>query len=52
MENNKSEKEKLPCPMCGGSGRVVDPDYVNPTPGNFIECPLCHGTGLLWRNKK
>lgn len=43
LPSGKPEKEKSEqtCPVCHGSGKLEK------TPGNYVECKRCKGTGLV-----
>jgi DnaJ-class molecular chaperone len=43
------EPKLIPCPECGGTGKVPLPldNLPGPTPPIEIDCPTCGGTGLV-----
>jgi ssDNA-binding Zn-finger/Zn-ribbon topoisomerase 1 len=50
MERSKmDEPTMVPCPECGGTGKVTVPldNLPGATPPFQIDCPKCGGTGLI-----
>jgi DnaJ-class molecular chaperone len=49
MDPIDDEPKMIPCPDCGGTGKIpasLD-NLPGPTPFLEIDCPTCNGTGAI-----
>jgi DnaJ-class molecular chaperone len=49
MNPSDDEPKTIPCPDCGGTGKIparLD-NLPGPTPFLEIDCPTCNGTGRI-----
>jgi DnaJ-class molecular chaperone len=49
MGESDDEPNTIPCPDCGGTGKIpaaLD-NLPGPTPFLEIDCPTCNGTGQI-----
>ena len=49
MSQTDDEPRMIPCPDCGGTGKIPAPldNLPGPTPLLEIDCPTCDGAGEL-----